>query len=982
MMAGLMSICRLLLVVGLYVGAVANVVAVDSADFARDVQPILANNCFACHGPDEAQRKGGLQLHAFDYATARLPSGNSAIMPGRSNQSELIRRVTANEDGVRMPPPETGKRLTPEQIETLRRWIDSGAEYAEHWAFRPITRPELPQLDDADADWVRTPVDVFVMAELRKRGLSPSPEADRRTLIRRLYYDLTGLPPSAEEIEAFEKDTDPQAYEKLVERLLASPHYGERWARHWLDVVHYGDTHGFDKDKLRRNAWPYRDYVIRSFNDDKPYERFVLEQLAGDVLYPDDPDGIVATGFIAAGPWDYVGHVELREGTIDKAITRNLDRDDMVATAMNTFVSLTAQCARCHDHKFDPITLKDYYQLQAIFAAVDRADRPYPSENTRRRQTLVNERKTVQKQIDSLDGLVAQRGGEVVAALNVEVQELRNAAQKDTKGYHSDIARNEHQVKWVQVDLGETVPLTRIELWPAYDPFNNIGEDFGFPPRYRVEVSDDPMFTNAVIVADHTANDVSRPRMHSQVVHLDDVRARFVRVTATKLAPRRNDYIFALAELRVIDSTGRNIARDATVTSLDSIEAPTAWSKANLVDGKMDERSVSAAISALDARRRTLRDQFLNDRERETYAALTRRMESIGRELDSIPADSLVYAAATDFKQLGQFRPTRGRPRPIHILYRGNEKSPGEQVGPGVPRIGDLSAEFDLPENHTEGERRVALARWIIDRRNPLTWRSIVNRVWQYHFGQGIVETPNDFGRMGAVPTHPELLDYLAATFRDGGQSIKDLHRMIVCSATYRQSSAHDPEKARIDAGNQFLWRQNRQRLDAEAIRDSVLVMAGKLDTTMYGPGYFTFAFKDDHSPGYFYDRYNPDDPTSHRRSIYRLIVRSVPDPFMEVLDCADPSQAVAKRLETLTPLQALSLLNNGFMVRMSEHFADRVAAMADDVPDQLRAAMRLALGRDPTSQELSLLTSVAQEHGLSNACRLILNLNEFVFVD
>jgi hypothetical protein len=576
---------------------------------------------------------------------------------------------------------------------------------------------------------VRNPIDAFILHRLEKQGMKPSPEADRRTLIRRLSFDLLGLPPTPAEIDAFIHDRSPDAYERLVERLLASPRYGERWARHWLDVVHYGDTHGYDKDKLRPNAWPYRDYVIRAFNEDRPYSRFVKEQLAGDVFYPDTPDGIVGLGFLAAGPWDFVGHVELREGTLDKQITRNLDRDDMVATTMNTFASMTVQCARCHDHKFDPITQENYYSLQAVFAAVDRADRPYRADPNR-----------------------AETG--------------------------------------------------------------------------------------------------------------------------------------------------------------------------------------------------------------------------------------LVYAAATHFAPAGAFTPTGGKPRSIYLLRRGSEKNPVREVGPGtVACLKDLPSRFPL-DGKPEGERRAALARWLTDSRNPLTWRSIVNRVWLYHFGQGLVETPNDFGRMGGKPSHPELLDLLAVEFRDGGQSIKQLHRLIVNSATYRQASADNAEFARMDGGNRLLWRMNRRRLDAESIRDAVLAVSGRLDRKMYGPGFRTFGFLDDHSPHYKYEEYDPDDPAGHRRSIYRFLVRSVPDPFMETLDCPDPSLRVEKRNESLTALQALALLNDRFMLRHAEHFAARVEKTGGDLEIQIHTAYRLALGREPKPEEARLLIDYARKHGLANTCRLILNTNEFSFVD
>jgi hypothetical protein len=860
------------------------------------------------------------------------------------------------------------------------------------WSFRPLARPAVPAV--RESNWVRNPIDAFVLARLEAMGLTYSPPADRATLVRRLYFDLLGLPPAPQAVDAFchDPDSDDVAWGKLVDRLLGSPHYGERWARHWLDVVHYGDTHGYDKDKLRPNAWPYRDYVIRSCNEDKPYARFVAEQLAGDMLAPNTRDGIVALGFLAAGPWDFVGHVELREGTLDKQITRNLDRDDIVATTLNTFTSLTVQCARCHDHKFDPISQDDYYSLQAVFAAVDRADRPYDPDPqvARRRAELLRRRADLAEKRQALEARIQAAASPALAAVERRIHELRSASPAPARaefGYHSQIEPRQLVTKWLQLDLGQSTPIAHIVYVGCHDTFNNIGAGFGFPVRYKIELSDDAEFRGGVFtVLDHTDADVANPGVEPQGAAAGGQRARYVRVTATKLAPRSGDYIFALAELSVLAPDGRNAAARATVTALDSIEASPRWRKSNVVDGYYFGASPAdrlPELAKLLAQRHALRAESLDEPTRQARAELEQACRDADAQLAALPPPSLVYAAATQFPPSGNFTASGGTPRPIHVLLRGSEKSPKHEVGPGtVSCVPPLPSRFVLGPQHAEGDRRAVLARWITDANNPLTWRSIVNRVWQYHFGRGIVETPNDFGRMGALPTHPELLDWLAVEFRDGGQLLKRLHRLILTSATYRQSSAHHDAGARIDSGNQLLWRMNRQRLDAEALRDAVLVASGKWDPRPYGPGFQPFGFQDDHSPHYKYEEYNPDDPTSHRRSIYRFLVRSVPDPFMEALDCADPSQTVAKRNETLTALQALALLNNPFMVKMSENFADRVARQERDLASQLSAAYRLALGRPPNPDELAVLGDVARRHGLPTACRLIFNMNEFAFLD
>jgi hypothetical protein len=565
-----------------------------------------------------------------------------------------------------------------------------------------------------DKGWVRSPIDSFILAKLESKGLRPAPVADRTTFIRRATYDLHGLPPTPEEIAGFVNDPAPDAYEKLIERLLNSPHYGERWGRHWLDVVHYGDTHGYDKDKRRDHAWPYRDYVIRSLNADKPYDRFVKEQIAGDVLYPGDTDAVIATGFIAAGPWDFVGHVELREDTVEKLKTRLLDRDDMVANTMSTFMSITAHCARCHDHKFDPISQKEYYRLQADFAGVDRGDRP----------------------VGSPSQLV-----------------------------------------------------------------------FG--------------------IVSHT-------------------------------------------------------------------------------------------------------------------------------------------------------------PRPVHLLHRGNIETPREIVRPGaLSAISASGRGFNPAHPENEGSRRQALAEWIADPTNPLTRRSIVNRVWGYYFDKGLVDTPNDFGHKGGLPSHPELLDWLAVEFLDSGQSLKHLHRLILLSSIYRQSSSFNAAAAKFDSENRLLWRMNRKRLDAESVRDAVLAVSGTLRLQMGGPGFDLFRFKDDHSPVYDHDAIEKiNNPASWRRTVYRFVVRSVPNPFLECLDCADPNISTPVRNTTLTALQALTLLNDPFMMKQAECFAERLRKISPHSDHQIKAAYELALGRRPKSHEKNALMEFARKHGLVNACRVLFNTNEFVFID
>ncbi|HUE69771.1 MAG TPA: DUF1549 domain-containing protein [Pirellulaceae bacterium] len=1013
-------------------------------DFSAGAGLVFERHCLQCH--NDAEKKGGLSLATAKSALA----GESGVIlePGKPDSSLILDYITGDKPEM----PKGKPPLKPEEIESIRAWIAAGAKWpeglvlkdkaladADWWSLKPIVRPEIPKLGDDDQRRVRTPIDAFILAKLREQKLEPSPEADKRTLIRRLYFDSVGLPPTPEEIESFLADSDEKAYEKLVERLLASPQYGERWARHWLDVVHFGETHGYDKDKPRLNAWPYRDYVIRAFNEDKPFGQFVQEQIAGDVLFPETRDGLEALGFLSAGPWDFIGHAEVPETKIDGKVARHLDRDDMVTNTMQTFCSLTVQCAQCHNHKFDPITQEDYYAIQAVFAAIDRTDRVYDIDPqiARQRRELSAKQTSLVARKEAINKQVAAAAGPRLAELDKRIAAAKAAQAGKAKpvefGYHSNIEFKQDASKWVQVELKHPAAIETIVLYPCDDDFGKIGAGFGFPVRYKVEISNDAAFAAEVAtVADFTQADVPNPGLKAQKIDVGGKSAKFIRITATKLAPRLpNDFILAIAELEALDAAGKNIAAGGQVTSLDSIEAPPRWRRTNLVDGLYPGVRIAAAedLPALERGRAELFTKATTAELRSELESLDKELGTVKDSLAKLPPQSVCYVGAVHTGS-GNFLGTGasgGKPRPIFLLERGNVTKPAAEVGPGgLSAIAALPSRFDLhadsasggrpsasggrqpPDSAAseEGRRRAALAHWITDPNNPLTWRSIVNRVWQYHFGRGLVDTPNDFGRNGQLPSHPELLDWLAAEFRDGRQSIKDLHRLIVLSATYRQASGgrEPPDRVQgsgfrvqndgtpqsalrnpqsIDADNRLLWRANRRRLEAEAIRDSVLLVSGKLDKSMGGPSFQDFVIdKPEHSPHYEYHLHDPDDPKSHRRSIYRFIVRSQQQPFMTTLDCADPSMQVDKRNESLSALQALALLNNGFMVTMAKHYSARLDARGGDLPAKVERAVYECLGRPATAEEREAFVAYAQQHGLTNLCRVLFNLNEFVFVE
>ena len=986
--------CRFVIVVGLLLPLQPSMAA--DGDRHAAARALLVARCVECHGEDA--QEGGLRLDSRGSVLRGGEYGPVATA-GNGTEGELLDRIRTTDADERMPP--SGEPLTADEIASLSAWLADGLPWPgaegdadrdprlNHWAWQPIRHPDPPAAVEAfqalpGVEPDRNPIDAFVRATLAKEGMRPTAVADRRTLIRRLSFDLLGLPPTPEQIDAFVADVDPAAYENLVEQMLASPRYGERWARHWLDVVHYGDTHGYDKDKQRPNAWPYRDWVIGALNADLPWAQFVAYQVAGDVLRPDDSGAIEATGMLAAGPWDFIGHVEVPETKTDGKIARHLDRDDMVANTIGTFASVTIQCAQCHAHKFDPVSQEDYYSLQAVFAALDRSERTYsPDPAVMQAHAALDVRRTV---LDGLRKALEARRADAAGARLAEIDKALAAPGGGNAtpafGWHSEIVAASGPTaadteKWVQVDLGREVAITRVVLHPCHDDFNAIGAGFGFPRRFRIEGSSDPTFaTNVVRLADSGADNLPNPGTVPQVFTVDTVSggSRYVRVTATRLAQRQNDFIAAIAELDLLDADGTNVARGATVTSIDSIEAPPRWQRANLVDGEFP----SPSGDAIALRRE--RDELLAKVPLEVtdgLRAVDEDLAGVTRQREALPALRPLYTVTAT--QRG------GIPRPIHVLARGNVSAPGREVGPGaLSALTMLAPRFELPPDAPEGARRKALAEWLVSPDNPLTWRSAVNRAWLHHFGRGIVDTPSDFGRMGSPPSHAALLDWLAGKFRDQGGSLKSLHRLIVGSATWRQRADDDSSSSAIDSSNARLWRQNRRRLEAEAIRDAVLATAGTLDPTAGGPGWQDFRIEHpEHSPHYRYDLADPADRSTWRRSIYRFIVRSQTQPFMTSLDCADPSMRVEKRNESLSAIQALALLNNGFMTTQAVEFAARVAREAGDDPDaQVDRALRIAFGRAPTDEERGVLVELLRSHGLPAVCRTLVNLNEFTFVD
>jgi len=939
--------------------------AAHPVDFVKDIQPILSKSCLKCHGPEK--QKNGFRVDVKSVAMKGGDTYGVAIKPGKSAESPLIRYVAGLEDDMLMPP--KGDPLTPEQIGLLRAWIDQGADWPEsasvkvddpvkdHWAFKPLVRPPVPAiaLPDTAPSRIRNPIDAFVAATLAEQGLTLSPEADRRTLIRRLYFILDGLPPTPEEVAQFVADPRPDAYERLVDRLLASPRYGECWGRHWLDVIPFGETHGFEVNTPRENAWPYRDYVIQAFNHDTPYPRFMLEQLAGDAVGAD-----AGTGFIVAAAALLPGQIGKDEESKLKA--RQDELNDMIAGAGGAFLGLTLHCARCHDHKFDPVTQSDYYAIQAIFAGVRHGERPLPTPEWEQRKA---EAPAIRAKLDAAE--MRLFAFEPLASVNG----AEGPEDGGTGNHGGHISHDSHDPQRAPVNARQNVDrfapvlakalrftvlatnennrfepcLDELEVFTANPgrPGNvalasagaKVSASGTYPnsSKHRLEHLNDGLFGNERSWISNTMGKGWVAVEFAQPETIDVV--RWSRDRNEKFRDRLPvDYRI---EIETPEGEWREVANSQDRMPYSETKPP----KAGIPPGLDGERLAA-------------------------YHEAMGEAAELMAKLRSVTEPPMVYA--------GRFE----QPANTHKLYRGDATQPREQVTPGA--VTALEPPLRLPADAPEGERRLAFARWLGDPRNPLPARVLVNRLWQYQFGEGIVSTPNDFGHNGARPSHPELLDWLASEFVESGWSIKHMQRLIVLSATWRQVSAPRPDGLHKDAGSRLLWRFPPRRLDAEAIRDQMLSVTGVLDLRMGGPGYSAFA------PNFNYVRvYDPKQeygPAEWRRMVYQTKVRMAQDSTFGAFDCPDAGQSSPKRSRSTTPLQALNLFNSGFVTQQAGIFAARLQREAgDDVPGQVRRGFQLAYNREPDAEECRVCETLAREHGFPTFCRVLLNSNEFLFI-
>jgi hypothetical protein len=856
--------------------------------------------------------------------------------------------------------------------------------FHEWWSLKPLVRPEVPR-------GAAHPVDAFLQAKLSEKGLSPSPPADRRTLIRRVHFDLHGLPPTPEVVEAFVNSTDPLAYEKLVDGLLASPRHGERWARHWLDAIHFADTHGFEHDDLRPNAWRYRDYVIASFNRDTPWDRFIREQLAADVLFPEEPHLTAALGYLGAGNYD--------SSAAATAPTQfeYLDRDDLVTQTMASFASTTANCARCHAHKFDPVPQEDYFALQAVFAGIGKGDITYDEDPAvqRERRRLEHLRLAVERMDPGVllasvhEGVIAaaeKAHGSAVAWVPVvpesfvsnegaALEQLPDGtllasgpvADKDT--YTLTAEAGLRTITGFRIDLLTHDSLPR--KGPGRAPNGNVHLS-----EFEVRVFRQGGGTAEKVALRKASADYDQPGGYDIAKSIDGDPK-----TSWAIDPREGLPHAAVFEL----ATPLTLPAGTRLTvSLRQLQG----------GGHLLGRfRISAASSAgpfppvlpEDLERLLTKPSAERTPDERVRIAAHFLRQSTAEALAKLPAPSVVWAAGkAAVNERGVV--ALSEPRTIRLLQRGELSRPGAEVLPGaLSALGGLKARFDLANPKDESARRVALADWLADPANPLTWRSVVNRVWHHHFGTGISDTPSDFGRMGGVPSHPELLDWLAVWLRDDARgSLKALHRLLVTSAAYRQGSANDPAASALDPDNRLLWRMNRPRMDADTYRDSVLAVSGRLDLTMGGPSVALFTSKPgpQTTPVLNYDEVDRNAPGASRRSIYRLVWRAIADPFLDALDFPDLGLLAPVRSTSVSPLQALALFNNGFVLHSSEQFALRLERLGGTREQQIRVAFATAYQRAPSASELARFHALADEHGLAAVCRVLFNSNEFLFID
>jgi hypothetical protein len=973
-----------------------------TVDFDREVRPILSDNCFACHGPDDNQRKSKLRFDTKEGAFAKP----GVITPGDASKSKLYQRVSSKDQDVVMPPASSEHKLTEKQIETIRRWIDEGARWDEHWAFIPPKRPEIPKV--TNAAWVRTPIDSFILARLEKEGLTPQPEADKTTLLRRVYLDLTGLPPTPADVDAFLADKSAGAYEKVVDKLLASPHYGERMAMVWLDLARYADTHGYHIDS-HRDMWPWRDWVIRAFNENKRFDQFTIEQLAGDLLPDATQDQKIATGFNRNHMINFEGGAIPEEYLNEYVI-------DRVETTATTWLGLTMGCARCHSHKYDPISQKEFYQFYAFFNSVPEVGLdgrtgnaapvlPLPTGEQKDEQRRLTE--AIQDLTDALsDKNVAplQQEWEKTLSGRVAVAPVKEiTAHYELDGGLGDSSGHYRRGRTLNGDptfgggmVSRAVSLDGQTMLSFGDAGSfDTGDAFTFALWMRPGIGKIGNYAFQKIEDEKTRRGYE---LIFEKTHLIDIQRWAAPLTVRLISNWPDNAIVVRTKESFNDGEWRHLAftydgsgRAAGLKVFlngelaevevvrDALNGPIKTGAELIIGNKQTGRAyggglddmrfyslvlggreiedlavhypIRAILSGVNGKRtkeeeERLREYFLTrvapEKMRRQYAELkdVRRRK---RALDKAILSTMVMMEL-------------GKPRDTFVLGRGDYRNKTEKVTPGVPAI--------LPPlSKDEKVDRLTLAKWLVDPNHPLTSRVAVNRFWQMYFGHGIVKTVEDFGSQGEPPVHPELLDWLATEFIRSGWDVKAMQKLIVTSATYRQSSRVTPELREKDPENRLLARGPRYRMPAETVRDNALAVSGLLNDEVGGrsvlpyqpPGLWEeMAFGDGFSMQEYVQSHGKD---LYRRSMYTFWKRTVPPATLATFDAPDREKCVARRAVTNTPLQALVTLNDPTYVEAARAMAGRTLREGGkDLNGRIAYVFRLALARKPSAQETKVL--------------------------
>lgn len=912
--------------------------------FQENVAPLLERHCLGCHSDNI--RKGD-----FSLTSQKDLLESEYLIPGNPEDSYLIDLVTGPEPEM----PKTGSPLTPDEVKILRQWIRAGARWDEGVQLREPSKADRSwwSLRPLQKNFNHDSIDGFIDEKLLELDIDRNPSANRRTLIRRATYDLTGLPPTPEQVETFVNDPVEDAYAQLIDRLLASPQYGERWGRHWLDVVRFGESNGFERNVLINDLWPFRDYVIESFNEDKPFDVMIREHLAGDVMSPGDPKVEVGSAFLVAGPYDNVGNQDAAQ----KAQIRANTIDEMIRATGEAFLGLTIGCARCHDHKFDPIRQTDYYQLYATFAGVTHGSRVIatPEEVTERRETL----RPLEEKRDAL----TRRKDEVFEQVAARATQRR--ADLESAWTRPPVDRKKTEDTFAPV-LAKKVRL--VSEGTDTNPKNARG--------FRIDEfevwSSGPGSKNVALAANGArASGPSRviedfPGAYGPQLAIDGK-------TGARFISTGNDLTIELAEPTQIDRVVFSSARGEQKSDQPKFVFVSDYriEISNGEDPWVEVASGRDRKPVNDAHRdHRFYTQSINEEEIKSLAELQREIGKLNRSINAVPPLMNAWVGNR-----------ADAPGPFHVFIGGSPQRKGQEVIPAsLSILSEVIQDYQLESDSKESQRRTDFADWVTHKDNPLTPRVLANRVWHYHFGTGIVATPSDFGFMGERPSHPELLDFLAAKLQQNGWHLKPLHKEIMMSKTYRQSSDFRQAAADVDGDARMLWRFPPRRLSAEEIRDTMLTVSGSLSLEMGGPGFRLYRYLQDNVATYV-----PKDthgPETFRRAVYHQNARASRTDLMTDFDQPDCAFSTARRNETTTPLQALTTLNHDFTLVMADAMVKRLEVeIKADLAKQVARAFQICFGRNPTDDEQRACLYLAKQHGLASVCRALLNTSELIYV-